>query len=294
VSGVSTLAPIGFVYLNGRVVPAAGARVSVFDRGFLYGDGLFETMRSYRGALFGLSEHLARLRASARWLGIPVPSIEWSRAIERLLWRNDLIDGDASVRITLTRGPGRPGLLPPVAVTPTVLIVAAAIGPEVARAQRRGARVTLLPFARDGATAGHKTLDYVPAILGRMQAQRVDAFEALYVTPRGHVTEGTTSNLFVVRHDELLTPPLAAAGGVLPGVTRRLVMDLARTLTLRVRERRVPVRELLAADEAFCTSSVVEIVPIVRVDHQPVADGRCGALTRRLQHGYQARIDRAG
>ncbi|MBI3387390.1 MAG: aminotransferase class IV [Deltaproteobacteria bacterium] len=290
---MSARAPVGFVYVNGHVVPAAGARVSVFDRGFLYGDGLFETMRSYRGALFGLSEHLARLRASARWLRIPVPSIDWSRAIERLLRRNDWLVGDAAVRITLTRGPGRPGLLPPAAVTPTVLIVATMIGLEVARAQRRGARVTLLPFARAGATAGHKTLDYVPAILGRMQAQRVNAFEALYVTPRGHVTEGTTSNLFVVRRGALLTPPLDSTAGVLPGVTRRLVMDLARTLTLRVRECRVPVRELLAAEEAFCTSSVVEIVPIVRVDNRPIADGRCGALTRQLQLGYRARVGRA-
>jgi len=279
----------GIVYLNGRFVAARDARVSAFDRGFLYGDGLFETVRAYRGAVFALNEHFARLRASAAWLGFALPPVDWPRAIHALLRRNRLLACDASVRLTVTRGAGRPGLVPPRECRPTVLMVTARIDPGVAQAQRRGVRVVLLPFARDPVFGGHKLLDYVPAIRGRMIAQRARAFEALYVDSRKRLSEGTTSNLFIVRRRQLITPPLGRAEGVLPGVTRRVVIDLARANGLVVRERHLRAADLLAAEEAFCTSALVEVLPIVRAGTHRIGTGRPGPIARALLRAYRER-----
>jgi len=277
----------GTVFLDGHLVSAARARVSAFDRGLLYGDGLFETLRSYQGRPFALDRHLARLRGTARWLGIPVPAMDWRRQITAVLQRNRLLGVDASVRITLTRGPAVPGLLPPVRPRPTVLIICAAVPAALAAVQRRGARVALLPFARGGALAGHKLLDYVPAVLGRVLARRQRAFEGLFVDARGYLSEGTTSNLFVVRRGRLLTPPLDGEAGVLPGVTRSLVIALATAAGIRVQECRLRVSDLVAANEAFCTASVAEVVPIVRIAERAIASGRPGPLTRRVQELYR-------
>lgn len=277
----------GTVFLDGRLVNAAGARVSAFDRGLLYGDGLFETLRSYQGRLFALDRHLARLRGTARWLGIPVPAMDWRRQISAVLRRNRLLGVDASVRITLTRGPAAPGLLPPAHPRPTVLIICAGVPATLAGVQRRGARVALLPFTRGGVIAGHKLLDYVPAILGRVLARRQRAFEGLFVDARGYLSEGTTSNLFVVRRGRLLTPPLDGEAGVLPGVTRSLVIAVATAAGIRVQERRLRVSDLVGADEAFLTASMAEVVPIVRVGVQAIAAGRPGLLTRRVQELYR-------
>ena len=275
----------GTVCLNGQLVAAAHARVSVFDRGFLYGDGLFETVRAYRGQVFALDAHLERLRASADFFGIPMPPVDWQHTIAALLRRNRLLAGDASVRMTLTRGPARPGLLPPPRGRPTVLIAAAPIDPRIARAQRRGVKAMLLPFARDDVFGGHKLLNYVPAIVGRILAKPQGAFEAFYVHARERLSEGTTSNLFICRDGRLLTPRLR--DGVLPGVTRRLVSELARAAHLALHERSLRVADLRSADEAFCTSSLIEVMPIVNVDDQRVGQGVPGPVTRWLQQRYR-------
>lgn len=279
------------VYLNGRLIAAARARLSVFDRGLLYGDGLFETVRAYGGRVMALDAHLDRLRTSARSLHLPVPALDWSGQIAALLERNRLGMQDASVRITLTRGPARPGLLPPTPCRPTILMTAAPIDPAIAPAQRRGVKVILLPFARDKALGAHKLLSFVPAILGRLLAKPQRAFEGLYVDQRGRLSEGTTSNLFIVRGGRLITPPLRS--GVLPGVTRRLVIDLARAAGLGVRERSLFTAELRDADEAFCTSSLIEIMPIVRVGTATIGYGKPGPMTRRLQRLYRDMVARA-
>ena len=274
----------GYVHLNGRCVAAADAHVSVFDRGFVYGDGLFETMRAYHGVPFGLPEHLDRLRASAAFLGIPVPRRPWNRDVQALLQRNGLASADAWVRITVTRGVAPHGLRPPPRPRPTVLITCGRVDPGVAAAQRDGVSVILLPFARHGFLAEHKTLNYVPAIIGKTLAARRDAFEGVFVEPDGTVTEGTTSNLFVWRKKRLITPPVA---GLLPGLTRRLVLEAAVADGLRVEEQRVTTRDVVAADEVFLTASVVEVVPVIAVAGRAVGDGRVGPCTARLQDLYR-------
>jgi branched-subunit amino acid aminotransferase/4-amino-4-deoxychorismate lyase len=275
------------VFLNDRMTPASRARVSAFDRGFLYGDGLFETFRCYRGNPFALAQHLVRLRRSARWLRLSVPSIDWRLQVRRLLKRNRLEQRDAAVRLTLTRGVARPGLLPPRSSRPTVLITALPIDRSIDRAQRYGAPVILVPEMRSGVLAHHKLLGYVHAILARIAARRAHAFEALFVDGRGRLSEGTTSNLFFVERGKLLTPPLDDAVGILPGVTRQLVLELARAAAIPVGERRLNVDRLLGSEEAFCTSSVIEIVPVVRIGRRRIAAGHPGPITRRLQLAYR-------
>ncbi len=279
-----------FVYLNGRVVPATRARISVFDRGLLYSDGLFETFRAYRGQPFALEEHVARLQSSALFLGIGLPRTPWRDAVESVLRRNELMATDAAVRITVTRGVATPALLPPPRIHPTLIIHAGTLDPGIAKVQRRGARVTLLPFSRDGFLAEHKVLNYLPAVLGKVIAARHSAFEALFVDASGLLTEGTTANVFVWHKGHLLTPPLTS---LLPGLTRRLVIEAAVADGLRVSERPLTTHNLLDADEAFLTSSLAEVVPIVAVDARSIADGAVGPHTQRMQRLYRQMVDRA-
>jgi branched-subunit amino acid aminotransferase/4-amino-4-deoxychorismate lyase len=279
-----------FVNLDGRLLPATRAHVNVFDRGLLYGDGLFETLRAYRGKPFQLDVHMARLDSSARFLGIVPPRREWRADIEALLRRNRLMTTDAWVRITITRGVAAPGLLPPVRARPTVIIAAGRIDRSLRQAQNRGVSVILLPFTRNGFLAEHKILNYLPAVLGKVIAARHQAFEALFVTADGHVTEGTVCNVFVWRNDRLVTPP---ATGILPGITRRIVIEAAIADGYRVAEQPLSTAGLLSADEAFLTSSLAEIVPITAVENQKIATAQVGPRTWRLQQIYRQIVDQA-
>jgi branched-chain amino acid aminotransferase len=273
-----------YVYVNGAVVAGGDAVVSVFDRGLFYGDGLFETLRAYAGRPFALAAHVERLRRSAAILGFTVPRLPWQRIVRSLLDVNGLGGADAWVRLVVTRGTSWPNLLPPPRPRPTVIAVAAPIDPALRRAQQRGVRVHLLPFAREGFLSEHKRLDYVLALLGKRLAVRRDAHEGLYVNAEGLVTEGTTSNVFVWGRRRLVTPPVT---GILPGVTRRLVMELAAAMGVSVEERPLPVRQLVAAPEAFLTSSVAEIVPVIRVDAHVIGTGAVGSRTRQLYARYR-------
>ncbi len=275
------------VYLNGKLLPASGARISALDRGFLYGDGLFETVRSYRGRIFALREHIARLATSCQILGLPVPRVDWEESLDGVLRRNELQGRDAWVRITVSRGPSPPDLRPPSRPTPTVLVTAGPVPETVRRLQARGARVILLPFARDGFLSEHKTLDYLPAVIGKAMAARRRAFEALYVTSRGRVTEGTTSNVFAVFGHRLLTPP---ASGILAGITRKHILSLAERAGLEPVERVLTTAALEKAEEVFLTSTIVEVLPVVAIDGKPVGTGKVGEATRRLQEMFRRAV----
>ncbi len=275
----------GAVFLNGRLVAAQAAKVSAFDRGLLYGDGIFETVRLYAGEPFALEEHLQRMRRAAERIRLPLPepAAWWRRAIASLVRRNGLGDRDGSVRITVTRGVGGEGLLPARRAARTILISARPLPRSLLRWQRDGVGVILLPFhaGLGGYLAGLKTTDYLTAALGKWMARERGAFEGIYQTRAGEILEGTTSNVFVVRDGRLETPPLAR--GVLAGITRARVLRLARSAALRPREARLRARDLLAADEAFLTASTIGIVPIRHVDDHRVG-GRGYPVTRRLQY----------
>jgi branched-chain amino acid aminotransferase len=281
----------GYVFLNGRIVKAARACVSVFDRGLLYGDGLFETVRTYRGVPFALEHHLERLRSSASVLGFCLPGYRWADVVGRLLEHNHLTSSDAAVRITVTRGPAEPNLLPPDSTHPTTIATARPVDPVLAQRQRRGIAVTVLPFARGGSFTEHKLVDYVSAIVGRTLALQRGCEEGIYADRDGRLREAVTASLFVVRGQSLLTTPVE---GILPGVTRRFVVELAERAGIRVAEAALHRRDLLRATEAFLTASVSEITPVIRVDERPVGGGRPGILTRRIQRLYRGEVRRAG
>jgi branched-chain amino acid aminotransferase len=281
------------VWLNGRLVEAARARVQALDRGLLHGDGLYETWRTYDGEPFAVAAHLRRLAAAARRLALPVPgdAALWERRSRLLVRRNGL--RDAAVRLTITRGDTGEAIVPERRAPPTVLLLVRPLPADLARRQRDGVRAVLLPFPRDASTTwgGLKLLGHASAVAGRMLAASRGADEGLYVTPAGDVTEGTTSNVFAVFGRTLVTPPLDA--GILPGVTRGMVLTLARRAHLRVREAPLPARRLARADELFLTASTVEILPLVRLDGIHIGRGRPGPATVDLQARYAAVVQKA-
>jgi branched-subunit amino acid aminotransferase/4-amino-4-deoxychorismate lyase len=280
------------VWLNGRVVAAGRARVSALDRGLLHGDGVYDTWRTYGGEPFAVAEHIERLAAACRRLRLASPgaAATWVARSRVLVRRNRL--PDATVRLTVTRGAAGGSLWPVGKAAPTVLLTVRPLPADLGLHQASGIGAVLLGFPRDsgppwGAT---KLVGHPSAVLGRAVAARHGAEEGFYVTSDGTVTEGTTSNLFVVRGGRLITPPLAA--GVLPGVTRDRVLALARRARVTVRERAISVAQLAAADEVFVTASTVEVLPVTRLDGRRVGDGRPGPLTRRLQGLYAAWVAR--
>jgi D-amino acid aminotransferase len=277
----------GYVFLNGRIIDAARATVSVYDRGILYGDGLFETMRAYKGVAFRIEDHFHRLRTSADILGLPIPNLDWPGTIAALLEKNGLARQDAWVRLTITRGPAEPRVLPPDLPKPTTILMVRPLDRDIAEHHKHGVKVALLPFSRHGFIPEHKSLNYLPAVIGKVLASYHGAYEGIFVRSDHVLTEGTTTSVFVVRDGTLWT---AAEGGILPGVTRRLVIELARDNGIRVVERDITTADLRLANEAFLTSSMIEIIPIVHVDEAPLGKGQPGPLTTKLQRLYQAAV----
>jgi D-amino acid aminotransferase len=280
------------VWLNGRIVDARAARVSALDRGLLHGDGVYDTWRTYGGRPFALTAHLRRLSAATRRLELPTPGTPgtWERLTRRLLDRNGLADGAA--RLTITRGDAGTAPKPERPARPMRLLTVRPLPADLDAQQERGVAVTLLPFARDaGPGWGEvKLVGHASAVLGKMLAARRRAADGLYVTLERTVPEATTSNVFVVVRGTLVTPP--ADGTILRGVTRDLVLQLARRTRMRVLERPITVDALLHADEVFLTASTVEILPVIRIDRRRIGGGAPGRWTRTLQAAYRARTAR--
>ncbi len=275
------------VWLNGRFVDARAARVSALDRGLLHGDGVYDTWRTYDGRPFMLAAHLRRLAGATRRLRLPAPgaSTAWDARSRRLLRRNGL--GDGALRLTITRGDAGTSPMPTAPARPTVLLTVRPLPSMLATLQARGVAIVLLPFARDAGPdwADVKLVGHASAVVGRMVAVRRRAFDGLYVTRDGLVTEATTANLFVVERGTLFTPP--ADGTILRGVTRDVVIRLARRRGIAVRETAVPVERLRRAAEVFVTASTIEIVPVRRIGAHRIGDGRPGPLTRALHAAYR-------
>ena len=278
------------VWLNGRFMPARDARVSALDRGLLHGDGAYDTWRTYGGVPFATAAHTRRLAAAARALGLPAPGPArlWERRVRGLVGRSGLTE--AAVRLTVTRGTAGEGLAPEGRARPTLLLTVRRLPAYLARRQHEGVPVVLLPFPRDAGPpwGGLKLVGHASAVAGRAVASRRGAAEGLYVTAGGEVTEATSANLFLVEQGALVTPPPAA--GILPGVTRALVIALARRAGLRVREERVSVARLRRAREIFLTASTIEVLPVVRLDGRAVGGGRPGPVTLRLQSAYAGHV----
>jgi branched-chain amino acid aminotransferase len=287
---------LGTVMIDGVLAPPERAVVSVYDRGFLYGDAIYEALRTYEGRPFALDLHLARLERSAErvWISLPVPlatiGAEVGRAIEVAV--SSASPGQQwYVRLMLTRGSGPLGLDPNLASAPLRVVL---VGPLTAPTREQYARgVALATVSTQRTTdqtsaSGAKVSNYLANLLALREAKLRGANEAIIVDARGNVLEGATSNVFIVQGDELATPPESA--GILLGVTRGCVLDAAHALGMRVRERTLTPHDLYAADEVFITSSTRELLPAVRVDGRGIGEGSPGAVVRALHRAFRERV----
>jgi len=282
-----------WIYLNDRFVPQEEAVVSVFDHGFLYGDGVYETMRSYQGRTLQLSEHLARLERSASriHLDLPLSLVRLAELIRESLVRNRL--QDAYLRVTVSRGAGEIGLEPSLCKTPTLVIIAKPFQPSPESLYTEGVTVSVVRTRRnlpEAVPPQIKSLNFLNNILAKIEATAAGAHEGIMLNQREELTEGTTSNLFLVQAGRLRTPSLDC--GILDGITRGLVLRLAEELTIPTEETRLGVKDLYRAEECFLTNTRQELLPVTGVDGHRLGDGRPGTLTRRLHALFRARLDR--
>jgi len=282
------------VYLNRDFVDEAEARISVWDGGFLYGDGVYTTLRLYRGKPVDLEAHCRRLHAHARELEIPLTHTEKDFALiaARLAAENRLTDRDGRLRITVSRGGGPEHPLPVTglaSIDPTVLVTLAPLGMELERWRTEGIGVITLDaaYAR-GNFPELKTLNSLATVRALRRAAAAGCPEALLTDAAGRLLEGAVSNLFLVAGGNLLTPD--NCGDFLAGRTRQRILSLARGEGIEVREKILDRRHLEAACEVFVASSVREVLPVVRVDDRPVADGKPGPVTLLIQERYREDI----
>ncbi|MBI2917480.1 MAG: aminotransferase class IV [Chloroflexi bacterium] len=289
------------VYLNGRLLPREEARISPFDHGFLYGYGLFETVRAYpspgsgapgKGRLFRLDRHLRRLRESARILGIEglPPEAKLSQAAHTVIEANSL--AEARLRISVSLGPGEITPDPPANGEPTVFVAARPFSPPASQVYDAGYSAVIFP-ERVGGTptlAQHKTTNYLLYVLARRHARAEGAQEALLVNTDGQLLEASTANLFLVAEGQVMTAPVSE--GVLAGITREAVLELSGALGIKASEVALPVEALQMVEEAFLTSSLLGIMPLTRVAGQPIGHGKPGSVTLQLMRTYDLLVKR--
>jgi branched-chain amino acid aminotransferase len=280
----------GAVWIDGNLQPAHEARVSVFDRGFLYGDSAFEVMRTYDKRPFRAAAHLARLRRSCERLLISLPQSD--QQLAEIVASTIAASGlpECYVRVMVTRGVGPMNIDLAQATEPCILVFALTLTPLAASVYANGIAVGLSRAARatDGTRAvGAKTSNYLGSVMALHEVKQRGAQEALILGPSGEVIEGATSNVFVVRAGDLITPPIDA--GILAGITRQTVLELAAEQALTVRETPLHPSDLYQADEVFITSTVREVVPVVRVDDKLIGEGKPGPVTARVLAAYRAK-----
>jgi branched-chain amino acid aminotransferase len=277
-----------FASVNGAVLPAEEARVSVLDTGFTFGDSVYETLRTYGARPFHLDRHLRRLRASAGRLGIPVPEGDepFARDVDAVLARAG--NPESYIRIMMTRGVGDVSYHFDRVQGPTRVVIVKPYEPVPERCYSEGVPVIVASVRRNSPRAldpAIKSGNLINNILAVREAQAAGAFEPILLNDNGEVAEGASANVFVVKDGACLTPPLFA--GLLPGVTRQLLLEIGSGLRIPMREETLVVADLLAADEAFITSTLKEAVPVRAVDGKPVGEGRPGPVTLRLLKAYR-------
>jgi len=278
------------VWLNGKLVDREDAKISVFDHGLLYGDGVFEGIRSYSGRVFRLKEHIRRLFDSANGirLAIPMTPEELAGAITGTLEANGL--KDAYIRVVVTRGVGTLGLDPNRCQSPTVFIITDRIELYPPELYENGLEIITAATMRNHPNAVNprlKSLNYLNNILAKIEAIDAGTLEAVMLNHQGFVAECTGDNLFIVRDGVLFTPPIAA--GILEGITRDEIIAIAEDFGIKVREENLTRHDLYVADECFLTGTAAEVVPVVRIDKRTIGDGHPGPVTRRLLEEFHRR-----
>lgn len=285
---------MGIVYVNGEFVPESEAKVSLFDHGFLYGDGIFEGIRAYHGRVFKLAEHLKRLYESAKSinLNIGIPLDEMEEIVLETLRRNDLQNG--YVRLVVSRGKGDLGLDPNKCPKAGIFCIADQIKVFSAAMYEQGLEVRTVAIRRnnpDSLNPRIKSLNYLNNILAKIEANQAGVMEAIMLNQEGYVAEGTGDNIFIVRDGVLKTPPISA--GILQGITRDTVISLARRAGIEVCEELFTRHDVYTADECFLTGTAVELIPVIWVDGRQIGSGVPGAVFKQLLNEFRelTRVD---
>ena len=276
------------IYLDGNFVPTEEAKVSVFDHGLLYGDGIFEGIRFYNDRVFKLDEHLQRLYDSAKviMLKIPLKPEEMEEAILETIRRNNLHDG--YVRAVVTRGPGDLGLDPDKCSKATIFIIADSITLYPDEFYENGLSIITATTRRNVPEALNpriKSLNYLNNIMAKIEAKNANVIEAIMLSNNGYVVEGSGDNIFIVKGEVVSTPPTYI--GALEGITRDTVMSLAQDMGLEVREEIFNMYEVYIADECFLTGTAAEVIPVVEVDKRIIGTGKPGKMTRKLNEKFK-------
>jgi branched-chain amino acid aminotransferase len=276
------------VWLNGKLVDKAEAKVSAFDHGLLYGDGVFEGIRVYNGIIFQCDAHLERLFASAAaiCLKMPMTPREIAEAMQRTVEANKIRDG--YVRLIITRGAGTLGLDAYLCSGGSVVIIADQIALYPPEKYESGLEAIIARHrrtARDAVSPAVKSLNYLNNILAKIEAVDAGAGEAIMLNADGEVAEATGDNVFIVRGGTVCTPP--AEAGILLGITRKIVMELCGKLGIPLEERPIAMEELIAADEAFLTGTAAEVIALASVDGKPIGTGKRGPITKRLLAAFR-------
>ena len=276
------------VYVNGEILDEDKAVISVFDRGFLYGDGIFETVRSYGGVVFCLKDHLDRLYSSMKSLKIrqSLSNKEMEKAVYELLRINNL--EDASIRITISRGISKQRVFNiSQNEVANVVISAQSFIPRPIEFYEKGINADITHFKRNSQSllSRFKALNYLESIIVRNEAIPKGSFETIFLNEFGYVCEGTVSNIFMVKGNKLMTPSLDC--GVLPGITRKIVLELASYAALGTQEGKFKEEELKDSEEVFLTNSLIELIPVVKIDDRRIGNGRVGHLTQKIHSLYK-------
>jgi len=273
------------VYLNGSLIPSSEASISALDYGFLYGYGLFETMRAYGGRVFRLDNHLTRLIRSAEVLGLPIGTLNLKDAVMDTIQANQL--GDARIRIAISIGEG--GMVPDSSTCnrPTVLILAGHYQPYPEEVYQKGFRAVVSSIRRNSGSplSRLKSANYLESLLARQEARAAGVNEALCLNEKGSLAEASMSNIFLVTNGILRTP--GQESGILPGITRETILELAPPLGINTLECNIRLDELFHAEEAFLTNSLIEVIPLTEIEGKPVGSGTPGPLTRKLLTAYR-------
>jgi branched-chain amino acid aminotransferase len=275
------------IYISGKLYDKEDAKISVYDHGLLYGDGVFEGIRSYGGKVFRLDEHLRRLWESAKaiWLTIPITREAMHQAVYDTLRVNKIDDG--YIRLVVTRGAGTLGLDPNRTSDPQVIIIADHIALYPSELYQKGLEIVTVSVVRNhpaSLSPRIKSLNYLNNILAKIEGLNAGCVEALMLNTKGEVAECSGDNVFLVRNGALFTPPNDA--GILEGVTREAVIELAEEAGMEVRQTALTKHDVYIADEMFLTGTAAEVIPVVKVDNRLIGDGRPGKVTRDLMERF--------
>ncbi|MCX6692613.1 MAG: branched-chain-amino-acid transaminase [Methanoregula sp.] len=282
------------LYIDGKYLPEDQAKISVFDHGFLYGDGVFEGIRAYNGRVFRLKEHLDRLYDSAKTIDLhpPLSKDELAEVICELLRKNKL--DNAYIRPVISRGVGDLGLDPRKCPKPSVIVIATSWGAMYGDLYDKGLRAITVSVRRNPAEAlppNVKSLNYLNNILAKIEANYKGGDEAIFFDTNGYVSEGSGDNLYVVKNGEIITPPTL---NNLRGITRMVLLELARSLGITVREQNMGYFDLYSADEMICTGTAAEVAPITWVDGRVIGTGKPGPVTRQLMAAFKIVTENEG